>query len=773
MTTGARSVPRSRALRGPVGPAGLAGLAVVVGLLAPAAPSVGAADRVGGSDPGGARRAVVTDLRGVSTPPRAVRPGPDLLHADPVVAPPLQNRGVWRAEPILISGAEAYRDGEFLAQDWLQDDHGARGVPDPTSPYDTESHTFSPALGSYTYPTDPAFAANGADLVEFRVRPLERATAFRITLNTLRAPERTAVTVALGSADAPVPWPHGAGVRSPAALFLTWHGQVAELRDAAGRALTPRPGVQVDLRRNQVTLTVPHAAWDPGRATVRTTVGAGLWDPAAGTYLAPSPLPATRTTPGGGSPLGAAIVNVMPRPDEPLPLLAGATLADTAAGAAATSAFWRERQQALQLALGDVSPFAARIDFGALRDGADDESRVPRQGPMDRILSSRFGFGEGLAPGVTCFSLTQGALAVGDAAPSRDCRGSVVGRLQSYGLYVPRGRAPRAGWGLTLLPHSLSANYNQYLGTRNQRQLGERAGGSVVVTPGGRGPDGFSTGAAEADLFEVWADVARHYPLDPTWTAVTGYSMGGFSTYRMLARWPDLFGRGFSVVGAPGSVADQLVSLRHNPLMAWNAGADELVTITTSREAVAGLQAAGVPFTQWTFPVADHLTLAANDEYGPGVAFLGDARVPRDPRHLTYVVDAREDTRFGDIRADHVWWLSGLRARRLDRPGLIDARSLASRTGDPVVRATAPGAGVLVGGQEPLPYLTEGQEYGPAPRTTPRDVLVLRLAGLRRAVVDPGRAGLTCDAAVRGTTDVRAVIVFAGCGRRVVLTPRD
>ncbi len=55
------------------------------------------------------------------------RPGPDILYAPKPRAPQLENAGVWRAKPILVSGASAYRDGEFLYQDFLYDDHGARG----------------------------------------------------------------------------------------------------------------------------------------------------------------------------------------------------------------------------------------------------------------------------------------------------------------------------------------------------------------------------------------------------------------------------------------------------------------------------------------------------------------------------------------------------------------------------------------------------------------------------------------------------------------------
>src|SRR3954468_23923214 len=58
------------------------------------------------------------------------RPGPDLLYAPAPTAPQLDNTGPWKADPILVSGAEAYRGGEFLYQDFLFDDHGATGTAD-------------------------------------------------------------------------------------------------------------------------------------------------------------------------------------------------------------------------------------------------------------------------------------------------------------------------------------------------------------------------------------------------------------------------------------------------------------------------------------------------------------------------------------------------------------------------------------------------------------------------------------------------------------------
>src|SRR5438128_1979111 len=88
------------------------------------------------------------------------RPGPDVLYAAPTSAPQLQNAGIWKAPPILVSGATAYRNGEFLYQDFLYDDRGADDA--------------------YAYPSDPRYAGNAADLVELRIKPLQGELAIRL-----------------------------------------------------------------------------------------------------------------------------------------------------------------------------------------------------------------------------------------------------------------------------------------------------------------------------------------------------------------------------------------------------------------------------------------------------------------------------------------------------------------------------------------------------------------------------------------------------------------
>jgi hypothetical protein len=707
----------------------------------------------------------------------APRPGPDILYAKPAKqAPQLVNKGPWRAKPILVSGASAYRKGEFLYQDFLYDDHGARGsgrdANDPRA-----NDFFSAPNGTYTYPRDPVYMDNAADLVELRVKPLAEATALRITLNAMKDPERVGVTIAIGDSAEPMPVPGGANVRMPAELFLTVHGREAALVDAAsGETVGPAPSVKVSAKRNQFDVTVPHEAWDPGRARVRLAAGVGLWNPAEDAYLVPA-ADSDATTPGGAGGIEEppAFFNLAFRNDEPLPVITQ-SLSDPA--------WWRDKGQAEALADGVASEYFATVDFRKLGRGATDQmldepGGTPATGAFNRILVSRFDTGEGASFERPC------------GGPS-DCLGELSGRLQPYAIYVPERRPPKAGYGMTLLLHSLQASHNQFLGTRNQSQLGERGRGSIVITPTGRGPDGWYWGHAGADTFEVWADVARRYALDPDWTSISGYSMGGYGTYKLATQFPDLFARANPVVGPPGlgiwappnepvpggaasNTNRMLASVRHVPFMIWNGAADELVPIAGPTAQAQTFDDLGYRYVFDVF-AADHFLLAINDEYSPAAEFLGEHEVVRDPHHVSYVVNPAMDFPNTKTVADHAYWLSGLELRDASGPaplGEIDAISHGFGAADAEVGPTRSGGGSLQGGSlGPIPYTEQSQEWGEAGREPARDVLRLTTENLSRVTVHPGRAQLTCDADVEATTDGPLRVKLAGCNRTVRVEPR-
>ena len=704
------------------------------------------------------------------------RPGPAILYARPHVAPELTNTGIWHAPPILVSGSTAYRDGEFLYQDWVYDDSGARQASDPGDPR-ASGDLFSKPDGTYTYPTGPGYADNAADLVEFRVKPTARATAFRVTLNTLQNPRLIAFSIAIGGhSGRTFSFPYGANVVAPASLFLTVHPAgrrlVGTLVHAAnGRPVSgPAPSVHVDRRRHQITLLVSHRDWNPRRGTVRLAMGVGLWDSANHRYLLPQQS-ASATAPGGAGTAShpAAFFNVAFRSNrqEPLP-------SPTAGLKVVTDArWWRDEAQAKALAAGNISPFHATVNFGKLWRRVTDNSQIPTSGPIDRILSSHFQVGRGGEQ----FANQCG---IKGASNPASCQPEYLGQLQPYAIYVPPGRTPHGGWGLTLLLHSLSANYNQYTGTRNQSQFALRPKPSIVITPEARGPDQFYEGLGEADVFEVWNAVAHLYRLNPAYTDITGYSMGGFGTFDVGAQFPDLFARAQPTVGEETNNS-VLPSFRNLPVLMWNVDGDELVNDSAFENTANKLAQLGYRFTLHAHapcvttgsplcsPVLpEHLELAINDWYEPAARFLGSVLVDRNPFHVTYVVDTARDSRRYGVVANHAYWVGSLKVRQSGSLGTFDALSHGFGLMDPAPSGTKMGLGTLVGGNlGPLHYRSQSQSWGPLRSAPKSNSITITATNIAAAAIDPARAHVNCGVRLDIHSDGPISIALLGCGRTV------
>jgi dienelactone hydrolase len=717
------------------------------------------------------------------------RPGPDILYAPRAHAPQLENKGIWRARPILVSGASAYRAGEFLYQDFLYDDHGARGgARDPGDPR-TAGDASSVPSGSYTYPTDPIYAGNAADFVELRVKPLATATAFRITLNTLQDPSLVATTIAIGDSATPQQFPHGANASAPAQWFLTVHGNSAELLDAATGTPAPEPPTaSVDLKRRQIEVRVPHSDWDQRIGVVRLAAGVGLWDNANDRYLLPQA--AADATHAGGATLATptAFFNVAFRYDEPIQKPDVTVLFDPG--------WWRDRAQGNALAGGNLTPFHADVDFGKLSTGVDDDmpdqhGGVPQSGPMDRILASRFETAQGTDYRNPCLTGSETPGGVTVTAFNSACRGELLGRLQPYAIYVPKEK-PADGYRLTLLLHALGGNYNQFLGSNHAAQFAARGPGSIVITPEARGPDGFYFGHPGADVFEVWADVARLYDLAPRRTAVAGYSMGGYGTWKLAVQFPDLFARAQPTVGPPllgdtvtlvtfgeTDTLDLLASLRNVPVLMWLGQGDTTVPFVFAKPSADALDRlnyryeldAFAPFNYSIIgiPVPDHIFFALNDQFQPAADFLDDALVDRDPPHVTYAYKRSMDSPQVGLTAGHAYWVSGVKLRSAsgNAVGTVDARSHGFGVGDPPVSPPQTGSGVVAGGTTGLavPFMSQLKTWGDAPSTPVAKRLDVTATNVAAVTIDPQRARVGCNPKITVTSDGPVKVKLLGCHR--------
>ncbi len=331
----------------------------------------------------------------------------------------------------------------------------------------------------------------------------------------------------------------------------------------------------------------------------------------------------------------------------------------------------------------------------------DEPTGTPTSGPINRILSSRFSNGQGVQHvGADC----------GDAD---GCPGQYLGRLQPYSIYVPDKPTPPDGRGLTLLLHSLGGSFNQMHGTKNQAQFGDRGKGHIVITPESRGPDGWYYGLAGAEVFEVWADVARRYRLDPRKTAVTGYSMGGYGTYKFATQFPDLFAAAQPTVGPPGigvagaSEVEGSGTNRDAPLgpphpvhdleRRWRTSSSRTpASSSTARRSPTW--ASSTSSTRSSPPSTSRSRSTTSTARPPSSS--ARSRVEQNPAHVTYVRNPAMDFAKLGTKADGAYWVQGVKTAG-DGLGTIDAFSKGLGRDDDEPGATQTSAGVLTGGLIP------------------------------------------------------------------------
>lgn len=680
------------------------------------------------------------------------RPGPDILYAPAPQPAVLQNHDPrFRAQPILVQGAEAYVDGEYLYQDYIYDDYGSDVSNDdlneiPVTVGNSGLNGLEQRVGDIDYPTNfDRYGGNAADLVEFRISHGDSDIAYRVTLNTLLEPDTTMVAIAFDmdtsestgvatlSRDPGLPFPGTDEV-----IYL-WGSGAEHVRFTPDGSVTSALPITTRLDANQMWVTVPRAIHDPS-GKVAVTVAAGLYDLQTGGWLMPLTSAPTETQPGtikqglfDSNP--SAVFNLGFRFNEPI--RSQNTPPDTLQSAAIRSK--------------DMSPYKHVIAYDDLAQGINRDN-IPAVGTQNRILASHFSVNR------------DGTINKNGTAEGRDLSAEpdYLGVLQPYALYIPQAAETGQPLPIHWAFHSNAQEHWQYNGSTYVQQIGE-ALNAFVPTTLGRSPTNWYDNEAEADVFEVWADIARHFNVDANRVAATGYSMGGYASYRLPMLYPDLFGKAFTQVGPPGegmwlppneptagasTLTNRLLeNVRHIPYMNIAAALDELVPYPGPQAQNLGNPLLGIrgfadldyQYRFLSFPTAEHYTLFLLDNYPMATEFLKDVSVDRNPARVTYsYLPAEDNVDYGLIH-DHAYWVSDIALANSNdaaAKGTVDAISHACGYASPT---GTPGA---TAGFLPLPYAEVNNTWGDAPVTPPENKLSLSLTNVAALRLDLARSGI-------------------------------
>jgi predicted peptidase len=132
---------------------------------------------------------------------------------------------------------------------------------------------------------------------------------------------------------------------------------------------------------------------------------------------------------------------------------------------------------------------------------------------------------------------------------------------------------------------------------------------AFVVAP--QLPDGTTWHSPDAELspyaelvLELLTRLAGDYSIDPDRVYLVGQSLGGFGTWDLISKRPDVFAAAVPLCG--GGSAARVAAARRVAIWAFHGALDQTVPVARSRVLVAALRAAGSSVKYTEYPDVGH-----------------------------------------------------------------------------------------------------------------------------------------------------------------------
>ncbi|MFM1896062.1 MAG: hypothetical protein RLZZ385_1136 [Pseudomonadota bacterium] len=201
-----------------------------------------------------------------------------------------------------------------------------------------------------------------------------------------------------------------------------------------------------------------------------------------------------------------------------------------------------------------------------------------------------------------------------------------AGEIMPYRVYVPSGYDANRAWPLVIALHGLGGTENSFFDNYDQDfpPLAEQHGYLVAAPLGYRvdGSYGWGLGSppadpntrivqqhSEEDVMQVLARMQEHYNIDPRRIYLAGHSMGAIGTWKIAAKYPDLW----AAIGmfAGSGNPDTMEAMQHIPQYVVHGDADPTVNVRGSRMMVSRMRELEMTHVYHEIPGGDHGNVVA------------------------------------------------------------------------------------------------------------------------------------------------------------------
>lgn len=184
-------------------------------------------------------------------------------------------------------------------------------------------------------------------------------------------------------------------------------------------------------------------------------------------------------------------------------------------------------------------------------------------------------------------------------------RSSTNGTLQPVAVYVPRGYAAGTPSALAVFLHGHLQTESHLVAPPYIAQLAEQTN-TIIVAPYARGRYDYRD--SESDVYDAFDAASRAFSIDSHKRYLVGYSMGGFSAFRIAPMHPEDWSGVMCIAGSllASRAAQVMSSMRDKRFYVLTGAHDDNVPTSYATVTAIFLRDAGVAVTFYSQPDGTH-----------------------------------------------------------------------------------------------------------------------------------------------------------------------